>query len=1126
MATYDLRGGTLYLGGTNTPAPPAPTGSVYYTGSGYVDAYGRQLGQPVYQTVQDPEAYNRYATGRASQFQEQFKAQQTREEAALQARLRTQETQYSVKEKFRQQIEAGTEAPQIEIVKRFQGKRAAAFSGYQQGQVNEFNKNIAALYESQKAVVTGEIESKKEAFTKQVEVGRDYSGDASIKAATQQYYTNTIAELDRTGAEYLTIWKGNEITGINVQGQKSYTAYPTNDFFTYKESTDNVLPIPTTSAIEASIYGQRGYTQLSAEIPAAGFAYDPAKTVSLLGQLKRGETPKLNDIYYLYNLETGLSKSAGIRASMPGLLPPIQPATYTEYDAKQRVYAPKFINLDVQATDYYNINRGQEAFLATQYANKGYPAASFGLPKAFTPYTPPGFWETGDVGALLGDVRGSLGYTPLGQKQPRVQTGYFDPSFAVLPYFGLSIAKGAADVGVNLGRGFRNPVGAAAGFTEGINNIFIVRGLVGTGADIVGSAAYDPVGFTGESIGAYYAYGGITKGLLKGYGYAKGYYGKVNAPIEIRPPKFNIIEERIITGADKFQVKGTGFYTTTTTTKFRQLFNRAPTVKSQLFDYRFNVEQASSVPKAYNVRSLGLANLSGAQEYSLMKQYGLKAGKVPNYLKGSPQTLEGLVPEQTFNRLLNIQTDYYAGLRGTQKFVSKGYVDIYGAYRGKAPGNVYQSIVGKDILGIADRRIIKDVSYVTGKKPSVYFSASELPELAGKQTFDFAAFGTKIRSFGEQYATGKVSGIIYGEKVGKYTQNINFGNTKINVEGILSEGKATNYLDFGKISAYSQRQLDSLNRAFGFGEQTTQPVYAVPKYADVAGTVTKPAVVSSVGKTINDVYGITVYTTPKVGRTAYLAADTAEYLGTGYDIAVGSIPKQAEAYSRALGNFDLTAPAKSYKTSEAYKVDYATKDLLKESYKPALKQEIKLDLKQDYAPKEAFKETYKDAYKETFKESYKEAVKQATKQTTKQATKQTFKTVTKPPFITTTIRPPRPPIPRRKKGVDEYDFFGKKSIGYLPLVKVKGKFKPIGNVLLPKNLALQKAAKYADVSTARSISAQPAGFIRRKDVNLLLPTFRKGKGKDIYVEKTRFAIDTAGEKAQLKAARKMVAGWF
>jgi hypothetical protein len=73
MATYDLRNGTLYYGGTNNPVVNQQSNSsVIYTGAGFVNERGTQYGSPVYQKVFNPEGYQSFAEERIKTFQSGF----------------------------------------------------------------------------------------------------------------------------------------------------------------------------------------------------------------------------------------------------------------------------------------------------------------------------------------------------------------------------------------------------------------------------------------------------------------------------------------------------------------------------------------------------------------------------------------------------------------------------------------------------------------------------------------------------------------------------------------------------------------------------------------------------------------------------------------------------------------------------------------------------------------------------------------------------------------------------------------------------------------------------------------------------------------------------------------------
>ena len=90
------------------------------------------------------------------------------------------------------------------------------------------------------------------------------------------------------------------------------------------------------------------------------------------------------------------------------------------------------------------------------------------------------------------------------------------------------------------------------------------------------------------------------------------------------------------------------------------------------------------------------------------------------------------------------------------------------------------------------------------------------------------------------------------------------------------------------------------------------------------------------------------------------------------------------------------------------------------------------------------------------------------------------------------------------------------------LVKEKGKVKRI-NLGLPKNRALSKLKSNIDNSILRSAQLVISGITKTKDIGKpVLNKFRVGKTKTTLnlVEKTKYSIDSKGEKKQLKIARK------
>jgi len=106
---------------------------------------------------------------------------------------------------------------------------------------------------------------------------------------------------------------------------------------------------------------------------------------------------------------------------------------------------------------------------------------------------------------------------------------------------------------------------------------------------------------------------------------------------------------------------------------------------------------------------------------------------------------------------------------------------------------------------------------------------------------------------------------------------------------------------------------------------------------------------------------------------------------------------------------------------------------------------------------------------------------------------------------------------------------GKKlSLGFSVVSKVKGKKKVLA-VGVPKNIALAIGRGFTERTTARSFTIKPMGYTTKTDIGQInLSQYRSPKlGGRVFregftfVEKSRFAINTPTEKAQLKLGRKL-----
>lgn len=135
------------------------------------------------------------------------------------------------------------------------------------------------------------------------------------------------------------------------------------------------------------------------------------------------------------------------------------------------------------------------------------------------------------------------------------------------------------------------------------------------------------------------------------------------------------------------------------------------------------------------------------------------------------------------------------------------------------------------------------------------------------------------------------------------------------------------------------------------------------------------------------------------------------------------------------------------------------------------------------------------------------------------------KTKFKPKSLKLRVPFPRINLPKPKKEnlVLESSFFGK---GFIPFARVRGKEVALSKEALPYNLAVAKGSSFVKTTTARSFGLKQAGLTKIKDIakqNLEQFRPRKLKSKipeQVFIEKSRFAIDTPTEKQMLKQAKK------
>jgi hypothetical protein len=137
-----------------------------------------------------------------------------------------------------------------------------------------------------------------------------------------------------------------------------------------------------------------------------------------------------------------------------------------------------------------------------------------------------------------------------------------------------------------------------------------------------------------------------------------------------------------------------------------------------------------------------------------------------------------------------------------------------------------------------------------------------------------------------------------------------------------------------------------------------------------------------------------------------------------------------------------------------------------------------------------------------------------------QITKPTPQPKPKPP-----VKPPRFQFDEDSKKIKAKKIAKKLKQGYDYVVRQGKKYIKGNRVPLPKNMAMNKLMQAQDTTTARSGYIKKSGKTRKKDVPInknLLKKFRRGKrNPNLIVEKSKYAIDTPGEKRGIpyKAAK-------
>jgi hypothetical protein len=578
----------------------------------------------------------------------------------------------------------------------------------------------------------------------------------------------------------------------------------------------------------------------------------------------------------------------------------------------------------------------------------------------------------------------------------------------------------------------------------------------------------------------------------------------------------------------KSSVVGKGTYTFKETTGLNQYlyklteFKRfAPAEKQIGLDFGFNVKEAMSIAKPIKIQALGV--FPEGNELIAAKKLNLNLGKVPKELVGKPFSLSKL-DQTALQELATKRLSTVGEIRGVQKFNYEGFVKV-----------------GKDtrIIGGSQLAYGKGLTKVRVSPTSLIVSADqEIPSLT--------RLSSKIKIFDETgLISGKVSSNIefrLGSFAGTYKQALEVGKVPVSVKGMLMKGKPADVFDVGKVKIL---QPTNKSLIYALGKNINPELaYNLSKNfkkvnADFIKKNLQAIVLPKTGFKEISLSSVKTVIAPKVVSTAKSVY--------GYGVVV-----------KPLLNSDVRAIiAASSKVGLDVETEYLTKTKTFPFLEKQLQKQIEFQgVKQKQIQISNLKQQQKQIQLTPQKQIEFQGVKQKQIQTQKQIQIQNVKQVQQQKLVQRKIQPVKqkqvilpktyldipfkpfqpniPPIPHVvfPSGKDLLSYKKKKGFrltnAFSVVSRIRGKKVSLA-LGVPKNLAVAIGRKFTGETTARSFTIKPIGFTSQQDVGRInLFQYRRPKfGGQVFregftfVEKSKFAIDTIGEKTMLKEAKRL-----
>lgn len=528
-------------------------------------------------------------------------------------------------------------------------------------------------------------------------------------------------------------------------------------------------------------------------------------------------------------------------------------------------------------------------------------------------------------------------------------------------------------------------------------------------------------------------------------------------------------------------------------------------------------------------------------EFKLKELYDVSGKMAPKFPRGSPQTLSGYIPEKRLLDLVTQQKEVTQILRGRIGYTGEGIIRISGKGMPTADYRLVSETTGafgKQVrvrvapIGLEQSQVVSQFKLVTtgdsgltgGKVASV------------SRPIESKAVAESLRVRVEQ-TTGQLLKVKKDGFVDRFVQKIRVeAGPKFKIKGLAVEGTGRGPFDYGKVPVVDVKSSSiSLSSNGDTLVQQLQKSASVSK--PVSASVGRTTAVSDVGQTAKkylDVYGLQSALKPlSASKLSGLSASGT--LITMPRINVGTIPSPGQVFVEqpSINVGQVSVPVQSISVKPVVQTGFV--EVQKVQQPQLLKVPAKLSVG-------TITKTVTDT---SIKSVEKIVTPQAIKQITSQKVVQLQKTklqellkVQKASIVSPRVTPmPKIPIfpvpivfPSLKFGPVGFSRqrLPMVSEAYKVVTRVGGREKVL-SVGVPKNIAIKVGSRFVGETPARSFKIVKVGLTRKRDIPLdfrseqfrkPVPFGRVAREGFKFVEKSKFAIDTIGEKEGIPGKAK------